>query len=211
MAYDFINQKLVTACSKICREIFTEVQSEIRDYFTFDIRLIGSGDKRLVTQNGNEPFDLDYNLILQKDKKGLIGNPKQIKEIFIARFNRALENSGLDFMHASNSTSVITVKMKDRGKVVFVFDVAIIFEDNEGMFHRLMHDKDNNRYLWNTVPSSRDYLDKYQAVKEAGYFDEFKERYKDLKNKYLSNPEKRKSFSVFLEALNAYCRLWSGK
>jgi len=32
MAYDFVNQKLVTAYNKICREIFTQVQSEIRDY-----------------------------------------------------------------------------------------------------------------------------------------------------------------------------------
>ena len=181
----------------------------MRGYFTFDIRLIGSGDKRLVTQNAKEPFDLDYNLILQKDKKGLIGNPKQIKDMFIAKFNQALENSNMEFKHASNSTSVITVKIKDEGKIVFVFDVAIIFEDNAGMFHRLMHDNDNSRYIWNTIPSSRDYLNKYQVVKDKQYVAEFKDRYLALKNKYLSSSEKRKSFSVFLETLNEYSRLWS--
>lgn len=62
-----------------------------RDYFTFDIRLIGSGDKRLVTQNSDESFDLDYNIILQRDKKGLLNNPKQIKNIFVSKFNKVLK------------------------------------------------------------------------------------------------------------------------
>ena len=85
MAYKFAKQSEVKELESWCMDILHAVQEEVRDYFTFDIRLIGSGDKRLVTQNSDESFDLDYNIILQRDKKGLLNNPKQIKDIFVSR------------------------------------------------------------------------------------------------------------------------------
>ena len=59
MAYRFANQSEVKELEAWCMDILYAVQDEVRDYFTFDIRLIGSGDKRLVTQNSDECFDLD--------------------------------------------------------------------------------------------------------------------------------------------------------
>lgn len=51
----------------------------------------------MVTQNAEEAFDLDYNLILQKDKQGLIDNPQRIKDIFRGAFDRVLDfNQGID-------------------------------------------------------------------------------------------------------------------
>ncbi len=59
MAYRFANQSEVKELEAWCMDILHAVQDEVREYFTFDIRLIGSGDKRLVTQNSDECFDLD--------------------------------------------------------------------------------------------------------------------------------------------------------
>lgn len=73
MPYIFPPQKETTELNKWCLSIIHNVQRLLKDYFTFDIRLIGSGEKRLVTQNENECFDLDYNLIIQRDKQDLIG------------------------------------------------------------------------------------------------------------------------------------------
>ena len=67
MAYKFAKQSEVKELESWCMDILHAVQEEVRDYFTFDIRLIVSGDKRLVTQNSDESFDLDYNIILQRD------------------------------------------------------------------------------------------------------------------------------------------------
>ena len=89
--YKFANPKKVKLLTKWCEEILHSVQNVVRDYFTFDIRLIGSGDKKLVTQNEDESFDMDYNIILQRDKKNLLNNPGQIKDIFVSRFNRILQ------------------------------------------------------------------------------------------------------------------------
>ena len=48
MAYRFANQSEVKELTACCMKILYAVQDEVSDYFTFDIRLIGSGDKRLV-------------------------------------------------------------------------------------------------------------------------------------------------------------------
>ena len=206
MAYKYAEQRAVTDLNKWCMNILHDVQKEVSDYFTFDIRLIGSGDKRLVTQNAEESFDLDYNIILQKDKKGLLDNPKQIKDIFIARFNKVLNRYIDNCYHTSDSTSVITIKNIQKGELLFSFDVAIIVEGNDGYFYRLTNDKNFNRYIWNRVKNSAEYFEKFQRIKEEGLWLKFKNRYLELKNWHLSRQDGVKSFSIFLETLNEVYR-----
>lgn len=204
--YRFAKQSEVKELEQFCMEVLHAVQDEVREYFTFDIRLIGSGDKRLVTQNGDESFDLDYNVILQKDKKDLLNNPKQIKEIFIARFNKVLKSRVSNYQHVSDSTSVITVKLVSDNRLRFSFDVAIIVEGDDGCFYRLTNDKNTDRYIWNQVKQSANYFERFKNVKDNGDWLDFKQRYLELKNKHLKRQDKVKSFSVFLETLNEFCR-----
>ena len=90
--FDYAKPDDVRILTKECEEIIHYVQKYLKEYFTFDIRLIGSGDKKLVTKNGsNSSFDLDYNLIIQRDKKNLIDDPKKIKNLFQNAFNKILE------------------------------------------------------------------------------------------------------------------------
>ncbi len=206
MAYRFANQSEVKELTAWCMEILHAVQDEVSDYFTFDIRLIGSGDKRLVTQNSDESFDLDYNIILQKDKKGLLDNPKQIKDIFVARFNKVLKQYVSGYTHVCDSTSVVTVKIIRNNHLKFSFDVAIIVEGDDGYFYKLINDKNTGRYIWNQVKQSANYLERFKAVKERGYWMEFKERYLKNKNRHLSDSDGVKSFSIFLETLNEFYR-----
>lgn len=206
MAYRFAKQSEVKELEAWCMEILHAVQDEVREYFTFDIRLIGSGDKRLVTQNSDESFDLDYNIILQKDKKGLLDNPRQIKEIFVKRFKAILEKNVADYNYVSDSTSVITAKLIRNNRIEFSFDVAIIVEGDDGYFYRLINDKKTGRYIWNQVKQSANYLERFKSVKENGDWVEFKERYLELKNMHLRRQDGVKSFSIFLETLNEFCR-----
>lgn len=206
MAYKFANQSEVKELEQWCMKILHAVQEEVREYFTFDIRLIGSGDKRLVTQNSDESFDLDYNIILQKDKKGLLDNPKQIKDIFVKSFKAILEKNVADYNYVSDSTSVITAKLLRNDKIEFSFDVAIIVEGNDGYFYRLTNDKNTGRYIWNQINQSANYLERFKYAKNNGHWMDFKKRYLELKNMHLSRQEGIKSFSIFLETLNEFCR-----
>lgn len=203
--YHFAKQREVTELNQWCLDILYEMQDEVQEYFTFDIRLIGSGDKRLVTQNNEGSFDLDYNIILQKDKKGLLDNPKQIKDLFVARFNKVLKKHINGYFHACDSTSVVTVKIIRNNTISFYFDVAIIVEGDDGYFYRLIHDKNTNRYIWNRVKNSNNYFERFQQIKQSGKWRQFKERYLELKNMHLRRGEDIKSFSIFLETINEFC------
>jgi len=201
--YKFVSKKERYSLSKACEDIILDVQKKVKEYFTFEYRLIGSGEKRLITRNGESgPFDLDYNLILKKDKKELISFPEKIKNIFINAFNEV--NPKFRFKYASNSKSVISSKLVLDGILEFSFDVAIMIEGNNGNLYKLIYEKNSGRYLWNEVHKTKDYSAKFNRIKEEGYWEDFKERYLNKKNFHLKRNEEIPSFSVFLETLNEY-------
>ena len=202
--YRFAKQCDVKELDEWCRNILLDVQNEIREYFTFDFRLIGSGEKRLVTQNSDEAFDLDYNIILQRDKQNLLDDPKTIKNIFVHSFNEVLGRQVKNYSHVCDSTSVVTAKIILNNKINFSFDVAIIVEGNDGYFYRLVNDKWSNRYIWNQMPNSRNYFEQFKKIKDNGQWLDFKHRYLELKNMHLFRGDKHKSFSIFLETINEF-------
>lgn len=202
--YTFANQKDVKELAKWCEGIIKEVQKEIKEYLTFSFNLIGSGAKRLVTQNAEEAFDLDYNLIIQKDKQGLIDDPKKLKNLVRNAFDRVLKKIVQGYIGAKDSKSVITVTFADGVKRTFSFDIAIYVEADNGYVYRLINDKNTGRYIWNQLPNSRNYEDRIQAVKENGEWEDFKDRYLELKNIHLHRHDDVKSFSIFLETLNEF-------
>lgn len=204
--YKFANQKDVRELTKWCDGIINEVQKEVKEYVTFSFNLIGSGGKRLVTQNGDEPFDLDYNLIIQKDKQGLIDDPKRLKNIIRNAFDNVLRENVQGYNGAKDSKSVITITFADGVKRTFSFDVAIYVEADNGYMYRLINDKNSGRYIWNQVPKSKNYEDKIRAIKENGEWEDFKARYLELKNMHLRRRDDIKSFSIFLETLNEFYR-----
>ncbi len=207
--YVAANQKQVTELNKWCLQILHDVQQDVKPYFTFDIRLIGSGEKKLVLKNGQGVFDLDYNIIIKRDKQEIINNPEQIKKIFIGSFNRILKNYVNGFLkfderNVQNSTSVITIILENKNHLAFSFDVAILFDCDNGYTYRLVYDKRSQRYIWNQIKGSKDYYYKYERIKANGQFPQFKDRYIELKNMHLKRNNNRKSFSIFLETLNEF-------
>lgn len=71
--YKYVSKKEIIDIREYCEEIIKKIQkSQLKDFFTFSFYLIGSGKTNLITINGdNDTYDLDYNLILQKDKADL--------------------------------------------------------------------------------------------------------------------------------------------
>lgn len=207
MPYIFPPQKEITELNKWCLSIIHNVQRLLKDYFTFDIRLIGSGEKRLVTQNAEECFDLDYNLIIQRDKKDLIGNPKVIKDLFTNAFNDVLDQNVKGRHKVRNATSVLKNEIIEKDKLVFKFDVAILVKADDDCYYKIIADKNYNppRYLWNKVKDSKNYLERYSFIKQQlKDFGIFKDRYLELKNIHLSRSDGAESFSIFLETLNEF-------
>ena len=207
MSYRYPPQIEVTELNRWCLDIIHSVQHLLKDYFTFDIRLIGSGEKRLVTQNEDECFDLDYNLIIQRDKQDLISNPKAIKDLFTDAFNKVLDKNVKDRHKVRNSTSVLKNEIIKKDKLVFKFDVAILIKADDDCYYKIIADKNYNspRYLWSQVKDSKNYLERFSIIKhQLTDFGAFKKRYLELKNMHLKRNDDVKSFSIFLETLNEF-------
>lgn len=81
-------------------------------------------------------------------------------------------------------------------------------KNKNGNYMRLIHNKNVyalglDQYTWNEVPRSHQVKDKADELKEAGLWQEVRDRYLEKKNMYLSWQDRNHpSFVVYVEAVN---------
>lgn len=197
--YKYVSKKEIRDIREYCEEIIKKLQkSELKEFFTFSFYLIGSGKTNLITINGdNGTYDLDYNLILQKDKADLFSKPQKIKELFSKEFDK--ERNNFNIKKIENSSSVITLKFKDKKANV---DIAILRKNNNGNYSKIIYDKNKNRYIWNEIKCSKNYQDNINSIKQQMFWNEVRDRYLFKKNSYLKQSKNISSFSILLETIN---------
>lgn len=197
--YKYVSKKEIRDIRECCEEIIKKIQkSQLKDFFTFSFYLIGSGKTNLITINGdNGTYDLDYNLILQKDKEDLFSKPQKIKELFSKEFDK--ERNNFNIKKIENSSSVITLKFKDKKANV---DIAILRKNNNGNYSKIIYDKNKNRYIWNEIKCSKNYQDNINSIKQQMCWNEVREKYLFKKNSYLRQNKNISSFSILLETIN---------
>ncbi len=208
--YHFIKDKIFlknmrNACSGIINQLVQIINNE--QEMIVDAHLVGSGAKNLETQNGDEPVDLDYNLVLISTKKYGINNCKQIKEYVRKAFNKVLKKHGLD--ECQDSTSALTtsqIVFKKGNKTPFSIDLAIVVEDKSSWF-RLIHEKTGNtntdKYYWNEGPNSKGLAKKVKWIKDNNLWDLVRDAYLEKKNMYLKRQDyNHPSFICYIEAVN---------
>lgn len=206
--YEFVSRKEYAPVRKELEEILKKVQNLVRNEFTFQFKLVGSGNKHLITRekNGNKGFDLDYNLILNPPQAadGSFWKPKYAKETIINAFKKAVENTKYDY--PENSTSAITIKVKNKkeSKIIYSCDFCIIFYPNDKDYSYYKYVKFNkpNNYVWENRVISKN-IDKkldwlHNNIKD--YWNLIKKEYLKLKK---NNDDKNKhSFQLYYEAIN---------
>lgn len=197
--YKYVSKKEIRDIREYCEEIIKKLQkSELKEFFTFSFYLIGSGKTNLITINGdNGTYDLDYNLILQKDKADLFSKPQKIKELFSKEFDK--ERNNFNIKKIENSSSVITLKFKDIKANV---DIAILRKNNNGNYSKIIYDKNKNRYIWNEIKCSKNYQDNINLIRQQMCWNEVRDRYLFKKNSYLRQNKNISSFSILLETIN---------
>lgn len=167
--------------------------------------LVGSGAKKLITQNGDQEVDLDYNLEI---KRTTLNNCRDIKNYIMDMFDVVLERNG--WGNCQDSTSVISTEyreFKQGNRTGFKVDIAIVKKDYTG-WQRLIHDKTGfvamDRYYWNQAPNSRDLEDRVKWIKNNNYWADVRIVYLEKKNMYLSrqDEENHPSFNVYIETIN---------
>ena len=190
-------------------EILKSIQRDLREngILTFQFNLIGSAKRKLITrvENGNQVFDLDYNIVIQRIFNNRYKNAKLLKQKFIDLFNKYFDDS---YDYSEDSTSVITIKKLNaqRNKVLCSVDFAIVnyYEDEEGMERQeyIRFDKNTGNYSWALRKVATNHRHVENLIKE-------KDLWEDVKDLYLNNKNKepnKKSRIVYYQTLETIYR-----
>ena len=195
--------KLHSTCADIVNQLVVEINKD--SVIKVSAYLVGSGAKKLITQNGDQEVDLDYNLEI---KRTTLNNCRDIKNYIMDMFDVVLERNG--WGNCQDSTSVISTEyreFKQGNRTGFKVDIAIVKKDYTG-WQRLIHDKTGfvamDRYYWNQAPNSRDLEDRVKWIKNNNYWADVRIVYLEKKNMYLSrqDEENHPSFNVYIETIN---------
>ena len=168
--------------------------------------MVGSGARRLITQNANQPVDLDYNLEIVRCED--FEDCRYLKECVRKSFDKALRAHG--WLSCQDSTAVLTAKRLSWHLVPrnqYAIDVCIVMQDDDGHYHRLIHKKTGwvcyDEYYWNIAPHSRDLKKKADYIRKRGKWELVRDQYLRLKNHYLTqNDHDHPSFICYIEAVN---------
>lgn len=210
--YSYVHDKelkkiMISEGSDIMNRLKMKINNN--EYLEVDFELVGSGAKNLITQNGNQPPDVDFNLIILDMKERY--NESSIKDYIKEQLNIVLRGKSLK--DCSDSTSALTIKSVPANKnAVFSVDVAIIkIEYNQ--WYRLIHEKHEtratDRWYWNQGINFDEIYKKVDAIKEADGWTDFRNWYLDKKNYYLrKNDYNHPSYVVYIESVNEVYKMY---
>lgn len=204
--YEYVSKSEYAPVRRELEQIINRLQDEMRKSYglTFQFRLIGSGQRHLVTRikGGNKGYDFDYNLILTPPEDGYCYIAKVIKQQFMDALKIALK--GTKYSFPKDSTSSITIKVVDKNgkKIEHSCDFAIIYYGNSDGYDGYYYLRNNKpqqsyQFVFRTFNSNID--EKVRKIIEDNGWPYIKEEYLLLKN---INGSKKPSFSLYAEAVN---------
>lgn len=206
--YEYVKKSEYAPVRKELEQIINSVQVYMRKNYglTFQFRLIGSGQRHLITRikGGNKGYDFDYNLILSPPGDGYRYIAKAIKDEFMTAFKVALQ--GTKYSFPLDSTSSITIKVYDKGKtkIEHSCDFAIVYYgSNDGIdgYYFLRNHKPQQSYQFAFRPSNFDIDEKVQEIIEDDGWADIEDEYLLLKD-INEGKMKKPSFSLYAEAVN---------
>jgi hypothetical protein len=197
MEIQFVAKSEVAPYKQIFLDAFYKVQKECRKQhgLTFNFNLVGSAKRNMVVRHHNKGFDLDYQLFLQKNKKGL--TERQIKNILKILFDKYFPS---DFNNCEDSTSAITIKKVLKDKIEIGYDIVIL--KSTGNICEIIRRK-GQEYFWNELPDTKNYISNLSKIK-GPLWARLKNIYgqKIVQKHYGQKYQDKKSFQILNEAIN---------
>ncbi|MFA5561692.1 MAG: hypothetical protein WDA00_03550 [Eubacteriales bacterium] len=208
--YHFIEDKdFLKRMKSLCSDIVNQLVQQINGDGEMRVKanLVGSGAKNLITQNENNPIDLDYNLEIVDSGSFDINDGTGIKEYVRKQFNIVLNAN--EWGDCQDSTSALTTEQrifKNGNKTPYSIDLCIIATSDDAWF-RLIHEKtgyfNRDRWYWNKGRNSEKMQQKVNWLKENDLWLEVRDTYLEKKNMYLRrNDHDHSSFMIYIEAVN---------
>lgn len=182
-------------------EIIHEVQDIVRNYFTFQFKVVGSSNINMITydRKSNIGFDFDFDLAINDDDENY--SPEEIRNIMRNAIDKVVSKYG--YKHCEDSTRVLTIKKVNTftSQIIHSCDFALVYNCKDGRQQYIRFNKKNGNYTWEYQGKGFKNLDnKIAWLKQNSYWGELQDYYIDKKNSN-DNPNKH-SHSIFAESVN---------
>lgn len=205
--YKYVDRQQVQRYDRKCRTILEKLRQVLREDYGIisQISLVGSGARGMVTRNGNGPFDLDYNLILQSYPEKFNHDLAGLKRVIRETLDSISMGVNVSFGQDSRSAVTILEFTAPAKPPEFHADLAILSKNINGDFQRLIHNKQIplEGYTWNQLPDSNRVGKRAAVLRQQGYWADVRKAYLDRKNWYLRRPlSPRSSFEIYVETVN---------
>lgn len=184
-----------------------KIKSEYKEAFNkgMNFSMVGSAKRNLVYQRGDSPWDLDFQIYVDRNKlKDVLGGDGEIREWFYDMLKKHLSNTKYSF---DNSTSVITINSLEVIGGFASVDIAIVWKDSSSgnNIRVLKMDKEssNNQYIWNELKKSAKIMKKWKLIK-GEHWKTLKNYYKDkkCKNSLKEKDDQKTSTEILMDAIN---------
>ncbi|MCD8206954.1 MAG: hypothetical protein LUD72_03355 [Bacteroidales bacterium] len=208
---DPVQLKLVKKAKSYCANILNKLKMSLGNKYgvATTVHIIGSAKRNLITQNGDKPIDFDYNLEILDF--GEYDDDEKLKRCVRLTLNDVIRRDMTTGIRGAgdvrDSTSVLTSRLMsftDEPSFMFSFDVGIVYEDADGVWQRLIHDKTKETYEWKAHPDMDRVYKKYDIINSVkGGYEAVLDSYIRAKNRYLERADpNHPSFVCFAEAVN---------
>ena len=180
-------------------QLLQDVQRDLKLKMNIHFKFVGSASRNMITRDrkSNIGYDFDVNISVDDidDYK-----PKFLRTEIKKSIDKYADKYG--YSPCENSTSVLTIKVKDtkKSKILHSCDFAIVdeYEDENEELQQdyIRFNKKDNSYGWYSRSMSLDEIRfKIDWLKDNGYWQDVRNQYIENKNKN-DNPDV-KSRSVF--------------
>lgn len=200
--YSYVSKPTVKPARKICTSMLNELKGRLQEErIQVQIEPVGSARVNLVTKNGSDPFDLDYDIRVFSFDSDL--KLSGLKKILLNAVRKEADAYG--FRKVQDSTSAITCIHYQDGtdSIDFHMDIGIIVMRDKNSGCRLIHDKRQETYTLNEPVQYKDLHQHATAIYEHQMRKELRRVYLEKKNQYLKKGDQNHpSFVVYVEAVN---------
>lgn len=206
-----LTKKESSYARRVAIKILLDLNKRLRGKYRFTFRMVGSTKWGTNIRKKNGEYDVDYQILLTKNskkyKENQLSNPTEIKNDFFNECKMIVHNGKVE-----NSTTAITVYLKDNMNINFHIDFVIIkiFPDN-GLIIKRNNKKETfhiNEFTWCELMKHNDAFLKFKELTSnekkdliENYIIEAK--VKEIK-KEKGDPTKLSSTEVFIREVNNY-------
>lgn len=187
--YEYATKKIKKPYKHKIISLLNMVRKDLKGKLTFQHKFVGSEALGLVTYDPSTNTGFDFDIDILPTNKIKKYSPKELKTMLINSFNKFCKD--FNFSSPENSSSVFTIKVKDKNKskIIFSADFAIVdvFLDKKGNCSqkKVYFDKTKkDSYYWQKQPQEiYDYLKKIKLIKDKRLRNQVRILYLDKKNK----------------------------